>query len=118
MLIERVEKRVPLEVLDLRTCVAPDPAIQLLTEIVVGVQGPLAPGPTTIMEGAFFSYSHEGIGYQNEVEYDDGQIPWDYENPAMNFDEESVDYEEPVDYDESDYYDDGSDPDYDPDYDE
>jgi hypothetical protein len=37
MLIERVKKGVPLEVLDLRKCVAADREIQLLKEIVVNV---------------------------------------------------------------------------------
>ena len=41
MLIERVEQGVPLEYLDLRTCVAANHAIQLLAEIVVDVQRPL-----------------------------------------------------------------------------
>jgi hypothetical protein len=40
MLIERVEQGVPLEVLDLRTCVAADRAIRLLAEIVIDVEKP------------------------------------------------------------------------------
>ena len=39
-LIERVEQGVPLEYLDLRTCVAANRAVQLLAEIVVDVDGP------------------------------------------------------------------------------
>jgi hypothetical protein len=42
MVMERAEQGAPLEVLDLRTCLAGDRAIQSLTEIVVEVQGPLA----------------------------------------------------------------------------
>jgi len=39
-LMKRVEQGVPLEALDLRTCLATDCAIQLLSEIVVDVWGP------------------------------------------------------------------------------
>ena len=75
MLIERVEQGVPLEVLDLRTCFAADRAIQLLKEIVVEVQEPLAAGTMAMEEPAFFNWNG-GIGYCNEVEYDDGWGPW------------------------------------------
>ena len=40
ILIERVEQGVPVECLDLRTCVASNDEIQLLAEIVVDVQEP------------------------------------------------------------------------------
>ena len=39
-LLKRVEQRVPLEVLDLRTCLATSYAVQLLGEIVVDILGP------------------------------------------------------------------------------
>jgi hypothetical protein len=41
MLIERVEQGVPLDILDLRTCFAPEHIIQPLREIVVDVKDPL-----------------------------------------------------------------------------
>ena len=42
MLIEGMEQGVPLEDLDLRSCVAADRAIQFLRKIAVGLQEPLA----------------------------------------------------------------------------
>ncbi|KAI0281237.1 hypothetical protein BGY98DRAFT_1185018 [Russula aff. rugulosa BPL654] len=61
-LIERVEQGVPLEYLDLRTCVAPNRAIQLLAEIVVDVREPL-------------------------VEFDDGRGSW-YDDTDSGEDED------------------------------
>jgi hypothetical protein len=75
ILIERVEQGVPLEVLDLRTCFAADHAIQLLKEVVVEVQGPLAPPPMPTEEPSFFNWNG-GVGCSSEVEYDDGWGPW------------------------------------------
>ena len=49
ILIERVEQGVPLEHLDLRTCVTPIRSIRLLAEIVVDVQEPLD-GPWMAIE--------------------------------------------------------------------
>ena len=79
MLIRRVEQGIPLEVLDLRTCVqvVSGRAIQLLAEIVVDVQEPLQvdagiAGPIAVKE--FFGFA--GIRYSGEVEYDSGWIPW------------------------------------------
>jgi hypothetical protein len=74
MLMERVEQGVPLEVLDLRMCVAGDRAIQFLTEIVVGLQEPLATRP--MEEPAFFDW-HMGIEYWDNVEYHDVPEIWD-----------------------------------------
>ena len=67
MLIERVEQGVPLEYLDLRTCVATNRAIQLLAEIVVDVQEPPQKSPTEMAD--FFNWD----GYDNEVHFDDRQ---------------------------------------------
>ncbi|KAI0281234.1 hypothetical protein BGY98DRAFT_1185015 [Russula aff. rugulosa BPL654] len=58
-LIERVEQGVPLEYLDLHTCVAANRAIQLLEE----------------------------IRYDNEVEFDDGGHPWYSDTENENGDE-------------------------------
>ena len=74
MLIERVGQGIPLEVLDLSTCFIIDRAIQLLKEIVVGVQEPLTVRVVE-MELGFFN-QNGGIGYCNEVDYDDGRSPW------------------------------------------
>jgi hypothetical protein len=41
MLLECVKLGIPLKTLDLRTCTADDRAVQLLSEIVVDVQGPV-----------------------------------------------------------------------------
>ena len=71
VLIKRVEQGIPLESLDLRTCIAAKLAIQLLAEIVVDMQEPLGAHP---ME-EFFNW-YEGICYENEVEFDDRQGPW------------------------------------------
>jgi hypothetical protein len=117
MLIERAEQGVPLDALDLRACIAADRAIQLLTEIVVDVQEPLAAGPTTTEEPSP-SHSHERIGYQSEVEYDNKQRPWE-DNHEMESDDESVEYDD-VNYDgmhESDNYDTDYDSDSEYDYD-
>jgi hypothetical protein len=67
MLIERAEQGVPLNVLDLRTCIASDRAVQLLTEIVVDVQGPLASLPMRMEEPAVFKF-YRGMFRS----YDDG----------------------------------------------
>jgi hypothetical protein len=106
MLIKRVEQGVPLEVLDLRTCVAADRAIQLLAEIVVGVQEPLDARQMAMEE--FFK--HEGIGYGDEVEYDDGQSPWygdiddgEGEDEDEDEDEDEAEYDEDDNDDELEY---------------
>ena len=72
ILIKRVEQGVPLEVLDLRTCVAADRATRSFSEIVVDVQEPVDAPPMTMEE--FFK--DVGIGYRDRVEYDDGRSPW------------------------------------------
>jgi hypothetical protein len=70
MLIERVEQGVPLEVLDLSTCVAAARSTQLLKEIVVNVHEARAAGWRTLREPTGFNW-HGRIEYCNEVEYDD-----------------------------------------------
>ena len=70
MLMERVEQGVPLEVLDLRLCVAAGRAIQLLNEIVVDVEEPLDARQMTMEDPALFAWNG-GTEYCNEVKYDD-----------------------------------------------
>jgi hypothetical protein len=101
MLIERVEQGVPLEYLDLRTCIAANRAIQLLAEIVVDVQEPLN-APSMEMEEAF--RWHRGIGYYNEVGFSNESSSW-YSDTD---DDEDGDEDEDEEEYETDY-DDGSD---------
>jgi hypothetical protein len=77
MLMERVEQEVPLEVLDLRRCVAGDRSVQSLAEIVVEVQEPLAGQAVMLEEPAFFDWG-EGIGYWYDIEYYDERRPWHF----------------------------------------
>jgi hypothetical protein len=108
MLMKRVEQGVPLEDLDLRTCVAGDRAIQLLREVVVDVQEPLAAGTMPMEKPAFFNWNG-GIGYCcNEVEdgYDDerGRYDGPYSDEGEDEDEadaneEEAEYDEFMDYD-------------------
>jgi hypothetical protein len=103
MLIKRVEQGVPLEVLDLRTCVAADRAIQFLAEIVVDVQEPLDARQMAMEE----SFKHVGIGYCDEVEYDDGRRPWygdtdvgEGESAYEDEDQDEAEYDDQFDYDD------------------
>jgi hypothetical protein len=112
MLIGRVEQGVPMEVLDLRTCVAADRAVQLLTEIVVDVQEPPAAGPTTMEEASFF-HPHGGIWHCNAVEYDDGEDPWYGTDEEDESDLDGDDYD---DYHHDYHHDSDYDDDYDSDY--
>ena len=95
MLIKRVEQGVPLEVLDLRTCVAADRAIRSFSEIVVDVQEPVDAPPMTMEE--FFK--DVGIGYRDRVEYDDGRSPWygDMDDGESEDEDEDEDEGEPDD---------------------
>ncbi|KAF8492741.1 hypothetical protein F5888DRAFT_1891578 [Russula emetica] len=107
MLIKRVEEGVPLEVLDLRTCVAADRAIQFLAEIVVDVQEPVD-SDTRQMATEFFN--HAGIVYENKVEYDDGRKPWyanrdDGEGEDEDEDEDETEHNDEFDYDNELEYD-------------
>jgi hypothetical protein len=97
-LIERVEQGVPLEYLNLRTCVAPNRAIQLLAEIVVDVREPL--GARKIPLDVFFN-RYEGIGYRNAVEFDDGRGSW-YDDTDSGEDEDG-DEDDSEDEDGMDY---------------
>ena len=92
VLIGRVEQGVPLEYLDLRTCVAVNRAIQLLAEIVVDVQEALC----VQMEESF---QHVRIEYCDEVEYDERRKPWygimdDVEGEDEDEDDEFEEYYE------------------------
>jgi hypothetical protein len=105
MLMKRVEQGVPLEVLDLRTCVAADRATQLFREVVVDVQEPL-PAGTMPMEEPALSNSNGGIGYCcNEVEddYDERRSwhddPYYEEEVVVEVDEDEAEYDEFVDND-------------------
>jgi F-box-like len=93
MLIERVEQGVPLEVLDLSTCVADDRSIQLLREIVVDVHDEAA--WRMIPEESVLNL-HGGIRYCYQVEDDYGRVPCpcDDEDDAEDDDEDEEDDEE------------------------
>jgi hypothetical protein len=107
MLMERVEQGVPLEILDLRACFAADRAIDLLKEIVVDVQEPLAAG-TKPMEGPALFNWNGGLGYRfNEVEYDHDTSDFWPDNiyDDEEDDEDGAEYDEFVDDDYDDDYD-------------
>ncbi|KAH9987712.1 hypothetical protein BJV77DRAFT_772829 [Russula vinacea] len=90
MLMKREQQGVPLEVLDLRTCVATDRAIQLLREVVVDVQEPLAAGTMPMEEPTLFD-RNGGIGYCcNEVEDDHDKLQPSYDE-SINDQEEDAD---------------------------
>jgi len=80
MLVKRKEHGVPLEALDLRTCIGTERAIQLLSEVVSNVQGPAE----TLMAGrsAFFNWERSVGMFDEEEErtdddkHDDGPGPW------------------------------------------
>jgi F-box-like len=95
VLIKRVEQGVPIETLDLRSCIATDRAIQLLAEIVVDVQGPAdtlkTGGPPAFFDwdgGYLYDEDDEGSeevsedeeewGYPDYDEYDDDYYDTDY----------------------------------------
>ena len=101
MLVKRKEHGAPLEVLDLRTCIGTDRAIQLLSEVVGNVQGPT----TTLKLGlsAFFNWERS-VGLFDEEEertdddkYDDGPGPW-----YGSTDEDDDDEEDDDEYDDDD----------------
>jgi hypothetical protein len=109
-LMKRVEQGVPLETLDLRTCIATSRAVDLLREIVVDVSGP----EKTLDESEYMismwrSVARGLIEYEyTSSEYD---REFDYDNPDgdeevranMNTDEEIWD-NEATDRDEDDWY--------------
>jgi F-box-like len=96
MVMKREQQGVPLEVLDLRTCVATDRAIQLLREVVVDVQVPLAAGTMPMEDPALFD-RNGGIGYCcNEVEDD-------HDKRQSSYDESINDQEEDEDEDEEEH---------------
>ena len=97
MLVKRKEHGAPLEVLDLRSCIGTDRAIQLLSEIVGNVQGPA----TTLKEGlpAFFNWERRVGPFDEEEErtdddeYDDGPGPWYAPTDEEENDEEEDDFD-------------------------
>jgi hypothetical protein len=103
LLINRVEQGVPLEALDLRTCVTAGHAIQFLAEIVVDVQEPLDARQMTIEE----FINHVGVECWDEVGYDDRRRPWygdmdDVEGEDEDEDEYDSEHDE-FDYDDEEY---------------
>jgi hypothetical protein len=88
MLINRVEQGVPLEVLDLRKCVAACRVIRWLTEIVVDVQEP----PSKSRE--------QSIRYYDDGDYYEERGPW-YENRRGFW------YDDADEYDDAEYDDEG-----------
>jgi hypothetical protein len=112
MLIKRVEQGVPLEVLDLRTCVAADHATRFLAEIVVDVQEPLDARQTAMDE--FFEYV--GIRYRDKGDCDDrrqepsyGALGMDDWYDALESESEDEDEDESEDDDEDESEDDDED---------
>jgi hypothetical protein len=101
-LVERVEQGVPLEVLDLSTCVTADCSIQLLREIVVDVHDKAA--RRVILEESTVVNWHGEIGYCYQVEDDHGRVPC-----PCDFDDEDDDYDDGEDYDDEDEEDDEDD---------
>ena len=108
MLIKRKEQGVPLETLDLRTCIASERAIQLLAKIVGDVKGPAKTqerGNAALFDwrgGVTFFNEEEERAYDDEYddEYEKGYSPR-YERR---------DFEDEEDDDTWDDYDDESDP--------
>jgi hypothetical protein len=78
MLIERVEQGVPLEYLDLRTCLAAVRTMQLLAEIVVDVQEPLETLSVSLEEEkrCFDWYIETGYGDESELDGRSWQSSW------------------------------------------
>ncbi|KAN0102366.1 hypothetical protein V8E52_005581 [Russula decolorans] len=108
ILIERVERGVPLEYLDLRACVAANRAIHLLAEIVVDVQKPTKVRLMVLEE----SSKRVGIACWDEVEYE-GRIPWygdmydeneDEDEDEDEFEHDGFDYDGEMEYDDNYYF--------------
>jgi hypothetical protein len=76
ILIERVEQGVPLEYLDLRTCIAAKYAITKFAEIVVDVQKPVREESRESFSKMFFSNMYGGIRNEDKDEFDDGRGAW------------------------------------------
>jgi hypothetical protein len=89
MLIKRVEQGVPLDVLDLRKCVAPEHAIQLLREIVIDVKEPLVTNPMVMEEPESFNL-HRESGHWNGIEFDD---TYDYDDEDDSENEDRAEYD-------------------------
>jgi len=106
-LMKRVEQGVPLEVLDLRTCLATSRAVELLSEIVVDVLGPegsLETGAQTFSmwdsgaRGLFVYDDDSGIEDYDEDDSDTDDDEEEREDWGMYYDEDEYDEEEVEDY--------------------
>ena len=102
-LMKRVEQGVPLETLDLRTCLATSRAVELLSEIVVDVLGPEETLKTRA-QMLSMSVSH-CIFAENESDVED----YDEDDPGTSSDDEvrdnwEIDDEYEYDEDEADYW--------------
>ena len=105
-LIERVEQGVPLEYLDLRTCVATKYAIKMFAEIVVDVQKPAREeSPELFFFKSFLPNLYGGIRKEDEDEFDDGRGVWygdsdndSYEDEDDRFYGDEIEDEDDVDY--------------------
>jgi hypothetical protein len=98
MLIKRVEQGVPLECLDLRTCVAAKRAIQLLAEIVVDLQEPLEAAPI-VMEEFFNQYKVKFYDRRRSWHWDTDDNE-DYSSDEDEDEESDEDEDEESDEDE------------------
>ena len=90
MLIERIELGVPLRTLDLRTCTTTSRAIQLLSEIVVDVQGPV------MKESGYLNGRRRGSGILGEEggrDDDDEEPGFDVPNLVGSWDLDNDDDE-------------------------
>ena len=116
VLVERVEQGVPLDVLDVSTCVADDCSIQLLREIVVDVHDTAT--RRIILEESTVLNWHGAIGYCYQVEDGYDRIPCpcddvdgdddyegdeeeeeeDEEDDGMGYDDEFEEYDSDDDY--------------------
>ena len=76
ILIERVEQGVPLEYLDLRTCIAAKYAITKFAEIVVDVQKPVREESRESFSKMFFSNMYGRVRNEDKDEFDDGRGAW------------------------------------------
>jgi len=109
MLVKRKEHGVPLEALDLRTCIGSERAIQLLSETVGNVQSPPEELMVMVQQSEYYDWERRGGPFDEEEErtdddgYDSGPGPW-YGPMDSDEDEEDSD-EEDDDSDEFDDYD-------------
>ena len=119
-LVKRRNQGAPLEVLDLRACIAAERAIELLAETVDDVQGPAKMPEAGAL--AFFDWKggvdsfDEAEKYADQLQYDN---PWNGNTgDGEDEDEEDGDIMDDYDYDDDDDYDDVDVYDYDDDDDD